>query len=194
MVLVACLGYLLGSVPFAFLGAKWTRGIDLRQRGSGNVGATNVLRTTTRALALWVTLLDVGKGVAAVLIPRLLTADVPTQVVAGLAAIVGHVFPVWLRFRGGKGVATALGVFAPLAPVAALVCLVVFVSTVWRTRFVSLGSLVGASTMAPVAWLEGASRAVWLGALVTSGLIIFEHRANVVRLLAGTEPRIGDRA
>jgi len=193
-VLVACLGYLLGSVPFAFLFARRAKGVDLRLIGSGNVGAANVLRTTTRTAALCVMLLDVGKGAAAVIVARLFQADLPSQVVAGVAAVVGHVFPVWLRFQGGKGVATALGVFAALAPAASLVGLAVFCLTLWRTRFVSLGSVSGVSAVAPVAWLTGASPAVWLGALVTGGFIVFKHRANLARLLAGTEPRIGERA
>lgn len=192
--LVACLGYLLGSIPFAFLFARRARGIDLRRTGSGNVGAANVLRTTTKGAALWVTLFDVGKGTAAVMMARMLQVDVPSQVVAGVAAIVGHVFPVWLGFKGGKGVATSLGVFATLAPAASLVGLALFALVLWRSRFVSLGSVSGVSVVAPVAWLTGASQAVWLGALVISGLIIFRHRANLTRLLAGTEPRIGQRA
>jgi glycerol-3-phosphate acyltransferase PlsY len=192
--LVACLGYLLGSIPFAFLFARRARGIDLRLTGSGNVGAANVLRTTTKAAALWVTLLDVGKGAAAVMMARMLQMDVPSQVVAGIAAVVGHMFPVWLGFKGGKGVATSLGVFAPLAPTASLVGLAVFALILWRTRFVSLGSMSGVSIVAPVAWLTGASQAVWFGAMATSGFIIFRHRANLARLLAGTEPRIGERA
>lgn len=193
-VLVACLGYLLGSVPFAFLFARVARGIDLRLVGSGNVGAANVLRTTTRAAAVWVILLDVAKGAAAVIVARMLHADVPSQVVAGVAAVGGHVFPVWLRFRGGKGVASALGVFAVLAPAASLAGLAVFCLIVWRTRFVSLGSVSGVAVVAPLAWATGASSAIWLGALAASVFITLMHRANLARLLTGTEPRIGERA
>jgi glycerol-3-phosphate acyltransferase PlsY len=192
--LIVALGYLIGSVPFAFLLAQWAGGVDLRRAGSRNVGATNVLRTTTRVAAIWVTLLDVAKGAAAVAVAGVLGGDVATEVLAGAAAVIGHVFPVWLGFRGGKGVATSLGVFTPLAPAAALAGLAVFVLVVWRTRFVSLGSVLGVSAVAPVTWLTGAPRPVLLGALFTGGLVVIMHRGNLMRLLAGAEPRIGEQA
>jgi len=128
-------GYLLGSISFAVLLVRATTGTDIRAEGSGNAGATNVLRAHGKKLALLVALLDVAKGAAVVLLMRLVTADPRWAAAAGFAAILGHVFPVFYGFRGGKGVATAVGAFLALAPLALLVCLAVFVAVVAATRF-----------------------------------------------------------
>ncbi len=186
-------GYALGSVPFAFLVAR-RAGIDVRVAGSGNVGAANVLRTTGRSMGITVMALDISKGAAAVLLTYAATGRIPQCAVAGAAAIVGHIYPVWLRFHGGKGVAVAAGVFAVLAPVAAAIAAALFVATVWTTRIVSLGSVVATITLPSAAWLSGAPSAVVAAAIGIGALILFRHRANIHRILKGTERRMGQRA
>jgi acyl phosphate:glycerol-3-phosphate acyltransferase len=184
--------YLMGSIPFAQLLSK-RRGIDLRRVGSGNVGATNVLRTLGVRPAVLAMMLDAVKGTVAVLIAQRLTNGVAAPVAAGLASIIGHVYPVWLRFRGGKGVATAAGAFAVLAPVAAAVAVGVFLLTVALTRFISVGSMVAALTLAGWAIASDAPTIVAIGAAIGAALVLVGHRANVVRLVAGTERRVGQR-
>jgi glycerol-3-phosphate acyltransferase PlsY len=184
--------YLIGSIPFAFLLTRHVRGIDLRTTGSGNPGATNVMRSAGPRLAAAVVALDVVKGTIAVLIASDATpAVVPAA--AGMAAIIGHVYPVWLRFRGGKGVATAFGVFSVLAPLATVLCLLGFVGTVWITRYVSLGSVVATAALGPLMCLTHAPTAVIVAAFVAAALIIERHRTNLARLQAGTERRLGQR-
>jgi len=155
------LGYLAGSVPFAFLLAR-RAGIDVRVAGSGNVGAANVLRTTGAWRGVAVMALDVAKGVAAVLLVNPVAGGAPLAALAGAAAVVGHIYPVWLRFHGGKGVAVAAGVFSVLSPVATAVAAGLFLFTVWLTRYISLGSIAATLALPPVAWWAGAPRAhVW---------------------------------
>jgi acyl phosphate:glycerol-3-phosphate acyltransferase len=185
-------GYAMGAVPFAFLVARASGGVDLRRVGSGNVGATNVLRTTRRSAAVAALALDTLKGTAAVLVGGSLGGDAGA-VWAGGAAVVGHVYPAWLRFQGGKGVATAAGVFAVLTPIATLAALVVFVAAVVVTRRVSVGSLCATIALPAVAWALVSPRAVVVGAALVAGLVGFRHRENVRRLAGGTEPRLGDR-
>jgi acyl phosphate:glycerol-3-phosphate acyltransferase len=184
--------YLMGSIPFAQLLSK-RRGIDLRRVGSGNVGATNVLRTLGVRPAVLAMMLDAVKGTLAVLVAQRLTNSVAAPVMAGLASMIGHVYPVWLRFRGGKGVATAAGAFAVLAPVAAAVAAAVFLLTVALTRFISVGSMVAALTLAAWAIASDAPTIVGIGAAIGAALVLIGHRANVVRLVAGTERRVGQR-
>lgn len=186
------LGYLAGSVPFAFLLARHA-GVDVRVVGSGNVGAANVLRTTGAWRGVAVMALDVAKGVAAVLIAHG-TAGGGAAAATGAAAVVGHIYPVWLRFHGGKGVAVAAGVFCVLAPLATGVAASFFVVTVWATRYVSLGSIAATLALPPVAWFSGAPRTVVAAAACTGALIVFRHRANLRRLVAGTERKMGARA
>ena len=186
-------GYLFGSIPFALLVSRGLAGVDVRRAGSGNVGSANVLRTSGVATALLVVVLDMAKGAGSVLLADRWSAAASTPAVAGLAAIVGHVYPIWLRFRGGKGVATACGVFAVLTPWAVLPAFALFVATVWATRFVSLGSLVAALALGPIAYALAAPPASWLAAAGAAILIVFRHRSNVARLRAGTERRIGQR-
>ena len=186
-------GYLAGSVPFAFLLARLA-GIDVRVAGSGNVGAANVLRTTGAWRAVAVMSLDVAKGAAAVLIANLATGGVWIAALTGAAAIVGHIYPVWLRFRGGKGIAVAAGVFSILSPIATGVAATLFLVIVWMTRYVSLGSIAATLALPPVAWWAGAPRAVVLTAAGSGALILFRHRANVRRLRLGTERRMGSVA
>ena len=183
----------MGSVPFAFLVAR-RAGIDVRLAGSGNVGAANVLRTTGAPLGVAVMTLDIAKGAAAVFLTHLWQGTVPSMAAAGAAAIVGHVYPVWLRFHGGKGVAVAAGVFVVLAPLAAAVSAVAFLATVWATRLVSLGSVIASLALPPAAWLGGSPRAVVAAAIGGSALILFRHRANLRRIVRGTERRVWERA
>ena len=191
--LTVLLGYLAGSVPFAFLLAR-RAGIDVRFAGSGNVGAANVLRTAGTRRAVLVMCLDVGKGALAVALAHLANAGAAVTAVTGAAAIVGHIYPVWLRFHGGKGVAVAAGVFAVLTPVATLVACGLFLVIVRVTRYISLGSLAATVALPPAAWLTGAPAAVVATAGGIAGLIVFRHRANIGRLRAGTERRMGARA
>ena len=185
-------GYLAGSVPFAFLLPRHA-GIDVRVAGSGNVGAANVLRTTGAWRAVAVMSLDVAKGAAAVLIVNMVAGGALVTALTGAAAIVGHIYPVWLRFHGGKGVAVAAGVFSVLSPVATGIAASVFLIIVWLTRYVSLGSIAATLALPPVAWWSGAPRAVVLTAAGSGVLILFRHRANVQRLRLGTERRMGSR-
>ena len=183
-------GYLAGSLPFAFLLAR-RRGVDVRVAGSGNVGAANVMRTTSPGRAVAVVALDITKGAAAVIAVQLVGGDALLAALAGAAAVVGHIYPVWLRFHGGKGVAVAAGVFSVLTPVATATAVSLFVITVWVTRYVSLGSIAATVALPPVAWWSGAPHAVVFAATAAGALILFRHRANFVRLRAGTERKMG---
>jgi glycerol-3-phosphate acyltransferase PlsY len=193
MMLSVLLGYVAGSVPFAFLLAR-RAGIDLRVAGSGNVGAANVLRTAGAWRGAVVMALDVAKGAAAVSVVQLATGSIAVPAAAGAAAVLGHIYPVWLRFHGGKGVAVAAGVFGVLAPAATAIAAALFVAIVWTTRFISLGSIAATLTLPPAAWLLGAHGAVVTAASGTAALILFRHRTNIRRLRAGTERRMGRRA
>jgi glycerol-3-phosphate acyltransferase PlsY len=191
-VLSVAFGYFVGSVPFAFLLAQ-RRGIDLRRVGSGNVGAANVLRASGVAQAVAAMCLDAAKGAVAVLIAQRLADGPATPVAAGLASVIGHIYPVWLRFRGGKGVATAAGVFLVLAPIAVAIASVVFALAVSVTRYISVGSIASAITLAVVASASEPGAPLSVGAFVTALIILHRHRANLARLLAGTERRVGQR-
>jgi glycerol-3-phosphate acyltransferase PlsY len=181
MIPAILIGYAIGSLPIGYLVAQRAGGVDLRQVGSGNVGATNVYRTTGLTVGIAVMLADVGKGALAVLLAS------TNPVAAGVAAVVGHIYPVWLRFRGGKGVATASGVFAILAPVPTLIAAVTFMLVVARTRFVSLGSI-AATIVLPIAeWFTSGPRTTAVGTTVVAALIVFRHRGNIMRLAARTE-------
>lgn len=186
-------GYLLGSISFAVLLVRWRYRKDIRTEGSGNAGATNVLRVHGRGLAAGVALLDVAKGTAAVLLARLVTADPRYAAAAGFAAILGHVFPLYYGFRGGKGVATAVGVFLALAPLAILACLGVFLVIVAATRYVSLGSVVAMALLPPAAGFFHAPRAVVYAGAATAVLVVFKHLENLKRLARGQESRLGRR-
>jgi glycerol-3-phosphate acyltransferase PlsY len=191
-VAVIAFAYILGSVPFAFLLAR-RRGIDLRQAGSGNVGATNVLRTSGAPRAVLAMCLDAAKGSVAVVVANGLTTGPAMPVAAGLMSVVGHIYPVWLGFRGGKGVATAAGVFAMLAPVALGIASAVFVVSVWASRYISVGSMAGAIALAISAAAGGAPAPVTAGAVVAAAIIVHGHRGNLARVMAGTERRVGQR-
>jgi glycerol-3-phosphate acyltransferase PlsY len=191
-VLAVTVAYLVGSIPFAFLLSR-SRGVDLRLAGSGNIGASNVLRTSGVRAAMFAMLLDGVKGALAVLMAERVAGGPAVPVAAGLASVLGHVYPVWLRFRGGKGVATAAGAFAVLTPLSLAVAAGVFLIAVWTTRYVSVGSLAGAVTLAATALISGAPGVVAAGAAVSLFIIVLRHRTNLGRLAAGTERRVGQR-
>jgi acyl phosphate:glycerol-3-phosphate acyltransferase len=193
LLLLLVASFLLGSVPFAQMLLRG-RGVDLRLVGSGNVGAANVLRVSTPRTAGVVLALDASKGGLVVWLVGVMTGDPALAVWAGLAAIVGHIFPPWLGFRGGKGVATSGGVFLVLVPPAVAGAAAIFVFTVWLTRFVSLGSLSAVLSLPPLVALCGASSEIIAGASAAALLVGLRHRANIRRLLAGTERRLGQRA
>jgi acyl phosphate:glycerol-3-phosphate acyltransferase len=190
--LVLLASYLLGSIPFSYLVAR-ARGVDVRTVGSGNVGATNVMRSAGKAAGILAFLLDAGKGAAAALIARRFAPGAALPSLAAVAAIVGHMYPVWLRFRGGKGVATGAGAFLPLAPLATAAGLAAFAVTALVTRYVSVGSMTGAVVLAASAAVLGAPRPVWGAAAAMAALIVWKHRGNLERLADGTESRMGSR-
>ena len=192
------LGYLLGSLPSGFLAGKWCKGIDLRTIGSGSTGATNVLRNVGKGPALVVFLVDVAKGAAAVLIASTLTENNPLndwiQVLAGLAALAGHIWPVWLGFKGGKAVATGLGLFLGLAWPVGLACFGMFMAVFSLSRIVSLASVVAALSL-PLLMAAGSGiNANLVVALVAMLLVLWRHRSNIRRLINGTEPRVGQKS
>jgi glycerol-3-phosphate acyltransferase PlsY len=189
LALTFALAYLVGSIPFGVLIARALGLGDLRKIGSGNIGATNVLRTGNKRAAAATLLLDAAKGAVAVLAARYFAGETAAML-AGLAAFLGHLYPVWLGFRGGKGVATFLGVLLALAwPVGLLAC-ATWAAVAAAFRYSSLAALAAAAS-APV-WLLllGPRQAVWL-ALALAALVFLRHRANIGRLFGGTEPRIG---
>jgi len=185
-------GYLLGSIPFALLLTR-RQGIELRNVGSRNPGTANVLRSAGIGRAVAVLLLDAAKGTVAVGAARVMSDDVAVATGAGLAAIVGHIYPVWCGFRGGKGVAASAGVFAVLAPLATLIAILVFVATIAATRFISAGSIAGALALPVAAAVGNLPNPVVAGTLLAAVIVLVRHRDNVSRLMAGTERRIGLR-
>jgi glycerol-3-phosphate acyltransferase PlsY len=186
-------GYLLGSISFAVLLVRLRTGKDIRTEGSGNAGATNVLRSHGKALALLVAFLDIAKGAAAVLLVRLVTADPRAAAAAAFGSILGHVFPIYYGFRGGKGVATAVGAFLALAPLPTLVCIGVFVAAVALTRYVSVGSMVAMSLLPAAMGLFHEPMPVVVAAAGAAVLIVFKHIENLKRLAAGRERKLGQK-
>jgi glycerol-3-phosphate acyltransferase PlsY len=184
--------FLIGSIPFPYLLTR-RRGIDLRAVGSGNVGATNVLRVSSPATAMTVLALDATKGGLAVWFADTVSRHGTVAVVAGLAAVAGHVYPPWLGFRGGKGMATTAGVFAVLAPAATAVAVVIFVTLIAASRYVSLGSIGAMAALPPLTAWFGAPPPVVAGACAAAALVVLTHRANVRRLWLGSERRLGQR-
>ena len=191
--LLVLAAYLLGSIPNGLLIAR-LKGVDLQKVGSGNIGATNVFRCVGKGWGIAAFVLDAVKGfVPAFFFPRLLESAPPWLGLAcGVAAVAGHNWPVWLKFKGGKGVSTSAGMLLGIAPAAVGIGFAVFAATVALTRFVSLGSILAAIAVpAAYLWMNGADNRLLAGALVLmGGLVIVKHRANVGRLLKGTEPRI----
>lgn len=198
------IAYLLGSIPFGYLLVRFFRKEDIRKTGSGNIGATNVLRSGSRWLGILTLLLDAGKGFLAVVIVRhLATGDhaIVTASLGALFAVIGHVFPVWLRGKGGKGVATALGVFLALAPLAAWLSLAAFVVVTALTRYVSLASILAAASFPVWVWVAqrflgfhyGSGRVFVASTILVPCIILIKHKKNVGRLLHGTEFRFGSK-
>jgi glycerol-3-phosphate acyltransferase PlsY len=188
---VGVMAYLLGSIPFAFLIARRV-GLDLRTTGSGNVGATNLLRTSDWPRGLLAALLDAAKGAVAVLAAERWAAGAALVSAAGVFAVLGHIAPVWLRFRGGKGVATGVGVLAVLAPGAAAIGVAIFVVTVWATRYVSLGSCMAVAGVVLATAVGAQPAPVLVASLIIGGLVLVRHRENIARLRTGREPRLGE--
>jgi glycerol-3-phosphate acyltransferase PlsY len=196
-ILSISIAYLLGSIPFGYLLVRIFRNEDIREKGSGNIGATNVARSGAKGLGLATLLLDLGKAYAGVMIARQLAPGVyDIAVAAAVAAVVGHVFPVWLGFRGGKGVASALGVFLALTWPSAVGILLVFAVVFALTRYVSLASIVGAASFPIFGFHFVASRSpmVVFGFVFIPLLIIVKHHENIRRLLSGTESRFGSKS
>jgi glycerol-3-phosphate acyltransferase PlsY len=188
------LAYLLGSIPFGYILVKMFLHKDIRATGSGNIGATNVARSGAKGLGIATLLLDLGKAFLAVKIAQhLAPANYDVAVVAAVAAILGHVFPIWLGFRGGKGVASALGVFLALTPLSAACTFAIFLIVVLITRYVSLASIVGSAAfpLFGLYFVPYRSPIVIAGCLFIPLLIIVKHRQNIRRLLDGTENRFG---
>jgi acyl phosphate:glycerol-3-phosphate acyltransferase len=202
--IAAAIAYFLGSIPFGYLLVLAFRKEDIRQSGSGNIGATNVMRSGSRWLGILTLLLDLAKGFLAVEIGRHLAGDgkaIEAGAIAAFFAVVGHVFPIWLQGKGGKGVATALGVFLALAPLAALSSLGVFIVALGLTRFVSLASILAAASFPVWVWvmqrfagIEYGRGAIFVAAtILVPAVILIKHTKNVQRLLRGTEYRFGKK-
>lgn len=199
LLLLIIVSYLLGSIPFGYLIVSAKTGGDIRETGSGGTGATNVSRRAGKGAGVVTLVLDALKGAGAVIFAKVILSGVDQPRAAwwigmsGIIAMLGHIFPVWLGFRGGKGVATGVGVFAVLAPLAVVCAGVLFVVVVWSTRYVSLGSMLAALTVPLFVWLESLIHhvpdvtAVVVSTLTGAVLIVYAHRGNIQRLLTGTE-------
>jgi len=188
IILAVLLGYLIGSIPFGLLLTRITGGGDLRQQGSGNIGATNVLRTGNKAIAALTLLLDIGKGAAAVYLASI--ASPGLGVLAGMGAFLGHLYPVWLRFEGGKGVATLLGVVTALIWQAGLVFALIWLGSLLIWRYSSVGGMLAAISVpiSAVIMDKFALAPMFIGFAL---LVLWKHRTNIERLLAGEEPKVG---
>jgi len=185
--------YLIGSIPFALILARRWGTVDLRRIGSGNLGAANVMRASGVTAGVLVAILDITKGACSVMLAARMSQNPAAPAAAGVAAIVGHIYPVWMRFRGGKGVATACGAFSVLTPLAIPPALAIFLITVTLTKYISLGSMLATIALPPLAYAMGSPAPAVLAASVAAGMIIFRHRSNLARLRTGTERRLGAR-
>ena len=193
MMIAVIAGYLIGSIPFALVLARRWGTADLRTIGSGNLGAANVMRVSGVTPGVLVAVLDLAKGAASVALAQRVRPDGATAALAGFAAIMGHIYPVWLRFKGGKGVATACGVFSVLTPAVVPPVLTIFLATVALTKYISLGSLLATIALPPIAYAIGSPPPSVFAAIAASVVIVIRHRSNLVRLRTGTERRIGVR-
>lgn len=187
------LGYLLGSVPFGIVMTRAMGLGDLRQIGSGNIGATNVLRTGSKPAALATLILDSGKGAIAVLLARWLSGDDSAAQLAGLAAMLGHCFPVWLGFRGGKGMATFLGTMLALAWPVGLLCCATWAAAFAISRISSVGALASVASVAPWTLVMGRTD-LTITSLILTFVVLYRHKDNITRLRAGTEPKVGKKS
>ena len=187
MIPAILIGYAVGSLPIGYLVAHSAGGVDLRRVGSGNVGAANVYRSTSLRIAIAVMIADMAKGAAAVLV----AGGGANAAAAGVAAVIGHIYPVWLRFRGGKGVATASGVLAVLSRLPTVIAAAMFAIVVARTRFVSLGSIIATIVLPAIEWMTPGLRALDIATTIVAAVILFRHRGNMMRLMSRTEPVLG---
>jgi len=201
-IIVALAAYLLGSIPTGFLVAR-AKGIDIQKVGSGNIGATNSMRVLGKPAGIFVLVMDLLKGFAAVawltvLVLKIFngtTTDLETlKIVAGIFVVLGHNYPCWLKFKGGKGIATTAGVYLALAPLALGIALVVFILTVLLTRFVSLGSIVAAVALPIAVWFTRDNLTLRMMTIALGAMAIFKHRKNMQRIMAGTENRLGKKS
>ena len=192
--LILAIGYLLGAMPNGYLAGRWLKGIDLRQCGSGSTGATNVLRNVGKGPALVVFLIDVGKGALAVLLAKQVGLNDWLQVLTGLAALAGHIWPVWLGWKGGKAVATGLGLFLGLAWPVGLASLGIFLAVISIFRIVSLSSVAAAMALPVLMMATDQNTASITVSVVAMLLVLWRHRSNIERLIAGTEPKIGQKS
>lgn len=190
-IIILVIAYLIGSISFSYLFGKMLKGIDVRKHGSGNAGATNTLRVLGLGPALTVLALDIGKGVLAVWIAKWASEEIWLQAAAGVMAIVGHNWPVYFGFRGGKGIATTIGVTATLCPVPFLISGVIAIVTIALTKYVSLGSLIFAGLLPVLVWMMDVSAEVFWATLLLGVLAWYRHRSNIAKLIAGKENRLG---
>lgn len=186
--------YLIGAIPFGLILTRLVKGVDVRASGSGNIGATNVLRTAGKGLGVATLILDVAKGLVPVLVARRYFHAEPVQAAVGFSAFLGHCYPVYIGFRGGKGVATGLGAIVALSPWVALVAVGVFAVVVAVTRWVSVGSMAGAASIPVAMHVAGASLEVKMITFFMALLIIGRHRENIGRLRRGEEPKLGRKS
>ncbi len=191
---VLLVAYLLGSIPFGYLLVRFFRKEDIRATGSGNIGATNVIRSGAKGLGVATLVLDLLKALAAVEIAKhFAPAGGNLAIAAGVVAVLGHIFPVWLGFRGGKGVASALGVFLALSPLTAAGALIVFLVLAFTTRYISLASILGAASVPFLAWHFSHAWNLVIGLAIISLVVIIKHHSNLARLIRGTESKFGSR-
>lgn len=197
LIIAFLISYVLGSIPTSFIMGKIVKGIDIRQHGSGNVGATNALRILGTKIGIITLIIDIGKGILAVLIGKIFNPDFSNLMLIGfgLFAILGHIFTIFLNFKGGKGVATSAGVFIAIAPIPVIITLAVFIVTVWLTKYVSLGSILAAVTLFLIELIVNLGNGfkdieILIFVILIAGFIIIRHKENIKRLLAGNENKI----
>jgi glycerol-3-phosphate acyltransferase PlsY len=187
-IFIALFGYLLGSVPTGLLLAKFFSKVDPRKTGSGNIGATNIFRTAGKGLGILTLVGDILKGMIPIVLASWLELPDLWRAIAGLSSFLGHIFPIFLGFKGGKGVATASGVYLIISPTAVLIEALLFVGIVWRSRYISLGSICCATTIPIlIAFFRSDSQAYFIVSVIIAALILYRHQENIVRLLQGTE-------
>ena len=195
IILIIISSYLLGSLPSGYLAGKWLKGIDLRNIGSGSTGATNVLRQVGKVPALVVFFIDVAKGMAPVIFAKALHLDDQWQIAAGIAALGGHIWPIWLKWKGGKAVASGLGMFLGLSWPVGLASLGIFLSVLSASKIVSLSSVIAAISLPVLMFLSfgsnNISSAYLSVSIVAMAMVLWRHRSNINRLFKGLEPRIG---
>jgi glycerol-3-phosphate acyltransferase PlsY len=190
---IIALAYLVGSIPFGLILSKLFAKRDIRSAGSGNIGATNVMRVLGKKLGVLTLMFDILKGAIFVILAEVVTYSEIWASLAGLAAFLGHLYPIYLNFRGGKGVATSVGIFLFLAPYALLVDIVIFLLVVYQTRYVSLGSIIAAALLPVILLVFSYSYVYVILAVIMGGFIILRHRDNIQRLKQGRETKFGEK-